>query len=218
MSHVEVGTLKLESRECDIKLINFQDNDEPPEEMAWMVIPHAYLHSLPMRVQWIEDVISAESGTQMDVSMLVETRGVVLDDPLNDPVPDRSDFLQNPDDPRFWDQDQDGKPGITMLMDGMMRGEIYHVQRITAKPNGTLIDKDHIRGLCTVTTEMEYLDASNPDLLADIDFLVHEEADRTFFRLMRMPDDTSCADLIREGSRNDSWIRHSNHMMDVPDP
>jgi hypothetical protein len=217
VTHTEGDNLKIESRECDIQLINFNDDDTPPDNMGWMVVPHAYMRSLPIRTQWCE-VTTAEPGTPVDVSVMLEVRGARLEDPMNDPVPNHEDYQRNPDDPRFWDQDEDGQVGITMLQDGMMRGEIYHIQRVIAYPEGIRIDNDHVRGLITAEVEMKYLHTSNPALFGDIEMMMHEQADRSFFRQMRMPDDTSCADLIREGSHDDSWLRHSNHMMDVPDP
>jgi hypothetical protein len=103
-------------------------------------------------------------------------------------------------------------------MDGILRGAIYNVQRWKAVYHGEILDADHIRGLSSIENDQLVISASTPNLIYDTDTVVHEEEDRTFHRFMRMPDDTSCADLIREGHREDSWLRHSNHMMDVPDP
>jgi hypothetical protein len=55
-------------------------------------------------------------------------------------------------------------------------------------------------------------------LIYDTTTEIHTDPTRTYHRFVRMPDDTSCADLIREGHREDSWLRHTNHMMDIPDP
>jgi hypothetical protein len=218
ITHTEGDRLKLETKNCDIQLINFVETDEPFEDLAWMLIPYAYLHSLPVSVQWVE-VTSAEHGAHFESTVLFDLRGLILDDPVNDPLPDRHVFEANPGDERFWDQDEDGKVGVTTLMDGMIRGEIYNVQRIRSQLHGIILDQDHIRGpVGLIESEKRIISASSPSLIYDTEFKNHEQEDRTFFRLMRIDDDASCADLIREGYRNDSWLRYSNHMMDVPDP
>jgi hypothetical protein len=63
-------------------------------------------------------------------------------------------------------------------------------------------------------------------LIYDSQSVMHEDPTRTYFRLERLdgmfpgraPGDVSCADVIRYAERNDSWLRHTPHLMDVPDP
>ncbi len=144
--------------------------------------------------------------------------GCILDDPVNDPLPTRDDYEADPNDPRFWDQDEDGQVGMTTLMDGIMRGAIYNVQRWTAIYHGRILDADHVKGLSTIVSKQKVLSASNPTLIQDIDTFIHDDEDRTYFRMQRLDDDASCADLIRLANRYDSWLRHTPHMDDVPDP
>lgn len=217
ISHEEGDRLHLEEKLCDIKLINFRDDDEPFDDLAWMLIPHFYLSSLPILHQQVE-VSSAAAGSPFETTRSLEVRGVILDDPVNDPLPTRHDYDADPGDPRFWDQDQDGNVGMTTFMDGVLRGEIYNAQRWAATYHGEILDADHVRGLSTIENEMKVLSASSQSLIYDTTDQIHDEEDRTFFRLMRLDEDASCADLIREGERNDSWLRHTNHLMDVPDP
>jgi len=216
-SHHEGDTLVLEEKLCEIKLINFDDNDEPFDDLAWMLIPDFYLHSLPVLTQTVE-MASAAPGDPFETSQSVEVRGCVLDDPFNDPLPDRHDYDADPDDPRFIDQDEDGNVGMTTFMDGVLRGEIYNVQRWKAVYHGEILDADHVRGLSSIFNEQLVISASTDTLIYDTTTEIHEQEDRTYFRLERMPDDTTCADLIRYGHLNTSWLRHTPHMMDVPDP
>jgi hypothetical protein len=217
MSHTEGNQLKLEEKVCEIQLINFIDSDEPFDDLAWMLIPHTYLKSLPILEQFVE-VSSAAPGSSFETTQSVEVRGCVLDDPINDPLPTKQDFEANPDDPRFWDEDEDGNVAMTTLMDGILRGKVYNVQRWKAIYHGEILDSDHIRGLSTIDNVQLVISASSGTLKQETSTLIHEQEDRTYHRLMRMPDDTSCADLIREGHLNTSWLRHTPHMMDVADP
>jgi hypothetical protein len=217
ISHNQDDTLELEEKVCEIQLINFIDSDEPFDDLAWVLIPNFYLHSLPLVTQSVR-VASANPGDPFETTQSVEVRGCVLADPLNDPLPDRFDFDADPDDPRFIDQDEDGHVAMTTYMDGVLRGEIYNVQRWKGTYHGIILDADHIRGLSTIENEQLVISASKQSLVYDTMTEIHAQADRTYFRLMRMDDDTTCADLIREGHLNTSWLRHTPHMMDVPDP
>lgn len=217
VSHPEGNLLVLQEKVCKIDLINFRDDDQPFADMAWMVVPKAYLHGLVGTSQTVE-LASANPGEPFETSQSVELRGLLLEDPLNDPVPDRSDYLQDPGDVRFWDQDQDGHVAMTVLMDGVLRGGIYGVQRWKAVYHGEIQDSDHIRGLASVSSEQLLIDASRAALLYETYTEIHVQVDRTFFRMQRLDQQASCADLIREAAHSDSWLQHSNHMLDLPDP
>ena len=106
---------------------------------------------------------------------------------------------------------------MTTLMDGILRGKIYNVQRWSAIYHGTILDADHVKGLSTIENEQLVISATQ-GLKYDTDTLIHPEADRTFFRLQRLAEDASCADLIRMAAWDDSWLRHTPHLDDLPDP
>jgi hypothetical protein len=217
MSHDQGNTINLHAKVCEIELINFNDDDQPFSDLAWMVVPHLYIRSLPIVKQTVE-VASAAPGAAFETSQSCEIRGLILDDPVNDELPDRHVFDANPDDPRFWDQDGDGNVGMTTMMDGILRGAIYNVQRWKAVYHGEILDADHIRGPSSIENQQNVISASTPTLIYDTTTEIHTDPTRTYHRFVRMPDDTSCNDLIREGHREDSWLRHTNHMMDIPDP
>jgi len=48
--------------------------------------------------------------------------------------------------------------------------------------------------------------------------IYNAQADRTYFRMQQVDAQTSCAALIEQARRPDSWLRHTDHLMDVPDP
>ncbi|HSA23011.1 MAG TPA: hypothetical protein P5076_16260, partial [Myxococcota bacterium] len=223
--HAAGDRLEMEEKLCDLKLINFVDSDEPFTNMGWMVIPLRYLRSLAI-LQRSAELPSAAPGSRWLTTRSVEVRGAVIADPVRDPLPTRQDYDADHADARFWDQDEDGNVGMTTLMDGIMRGEIYNVQRWQATYDGELVDANHIRGLASIENEQLVISASKPSLVYDSQSVMHADPTRTYFRLQRLdsmfpdkePGDVSCADLIRYAERNDSWLRHTPHLMDVPDP
>jgi hypothetical protein len=216
-SHRKGDTLELEERLCESDIINFNNDDTPYQDMIWMVIPNDYLRSLPILRQTAA-VTSTGSLDLFETSQSVELRGCLLAEPAHDPMPTREEFLADPGDARVWDQDRDGHPGMTVYVDGVIRGRLYNIQRWTAIHHGLIVDVDHIRGLTSAQSEEVLLGTDNETLDQDTQTAMHDQADRTYFRMMRVDADTSCARLIREAHHADSWLRHTDHLMDVTDP
>ena len=70
----------------------------------------------------------------------VEVRGAQLDDVEDDELP------VDTEDPRVFDQDGDGHPGMTVLVSifGIIEGETYIVQRVRYTLSGRVISSDRI--------------------------------------------------------------------------
>ncbi len=209
--------LLLDEKLCELKMINFSDNDSEPSSLIHVTIPLRFLASIPLLTRTVE-LQAADPDAPWTTSTSLEVRGCLLPDPWHDPLPTRTDFEADPDDPRFWDQDEDGKPGMTTLTDGVLRGEIYIVQRVQLAAEGRIVDPDHVRGLIQVRTEEHIISSSKASMIYDIDTEIHPDPERTFFRMQRLPDDASCADLIRLADREDSWLRQTDFLTDVTEP
>ncbi len=108
-------------------------------------------------------LVESEEGIQFDQLPYVEVRGATLDDPVLDSLP------TDPLDPRVFDQDGDGKPGMTVRVTvlGIVEGETYIVQRVQYRLIGWVIGADRIEGRIEWTDEQSVLDATNPLLEAD---------------------------------------------------
>ncbi len=211
------NTLKMETKICDVRLINFTENDEPVNDLVWMVVPHTQLRFLPTLNQSAFFPKTADD-TAFTTSQSIEVRGALLDNPAEDPLPTREDYQMDPKDPRFWDQDRDGKVGVTIWANGIIRGQVYNVIRWKALYRGDIVDADHLRGTAITENEQNLISASSDSLLYDTTTVLHEDSTRTYFRMQRQKLDTSCSELLRIADRNDSWLRHTNHLEDVQNP
>lgn len=120
-----------------------------------------------------------------------QVHGARLADPVNDALPTTSD------DPRVFDQDGDGKPGITVPVSifGVISGEVYAVQRLSKLLEGTVVTPDLIRGLITWTNEQVTIGASNSFLKSDAQAEVDPVRERSYFVAIRIAPGTSCDDL-----------------------
>lgn len=81
--------------------------------------------------------------------------GVTLDNPLTDELPgDASD-------PRIFDQDEDGNPGVTVKVAGFISGDIYVVQRAINTYYGEVNDEGALMGNVTERGDQKTLGATN---------------------------------------------------------
>jgi hypothetical protein len=72
---------------------------------------------------------------------------------LDDPLP------ATPDDPRVYDQDEDGHPGVTLVL-GNDLCEIYIVQRTRTRLTGAVVDGARVEGTFSADLDKVVLDAT----------------------------------------------------------
>jgi hypothetical protein len=118
-------------------------------------------------------------------------RGAKLTDVANEPLPTTSD------DPRVFDQDLDGKPGVTVQVKGLLDGQIWLVQRGWQKGGCTLAGT-WCDGLLAWGDEQKILGADNPILKNPNPTKVHPDATQSFFRSTRIQPGTTCADILAQ--------------------
>ncbi len=112
-----------------------------------------------------------------------------LSDPVHDPLPDSADS------PGVFDQDQDGKPGVTVRVDRPLEGERYMVRRAVWDLAEAPLSEDGLwaTGSLTFFIEEKAIGADNP-LLTILAPITPEEAGNTYL-LRRVPTDFTCEDL-----------------------
>jgi hypothetical protein len=129
------------------------------------------------------------SDAHGNVTLRQERRFVVvgarLANPLRDPLP------RSASDPHVFDEDQDGHPGLTVEIGGILSGEIYVAQRSWTELSGRMVGFDRFNGSVRFGNEQVVLQATSS-------FLKRPPAtravpSRSWFRMARMPYDTGCA-------------------------
>jgi hypothetical protein len=146
------------------------------------IIPDAFVRSIPLALR-------AVSGQEeMTFADVVEIHGAHLVDRYNEALP------EDATDPRVYDQDQDGKPGVTVQISGILDGDVQLVQRVTSRLSGTRID-DRLTGLVSWSTEDSILSASNPLLEMPIPFTVSESPELSWFVAWRQSGPIDCQEV-----------------------
>jgi hypothetical protein len=206
LSQGPAGTSDLSIKFCSIELVHFLDKDEPFESTK-MIIPLRYTEYLPVQtVSSIGAVPPMEAGAFFTTEWLLNVRGALLPDPAGDPLPD---FKNCPGGAcaAEWDQDKDGKPGMTTRITGVIgAGEIYITKRATMKFNVKVQDMDHILGIVNQTFEQGVIDSVPSTFNYSLKYS-NIDPDRSFFKAVRMPDDASCNDVINLGKSDGSFIK-----------
>lgn len=194
--------IELDGKFCSHLMLNFMPDDDDPthdkifDDIAWMEAPRRYTLHIPYH-HWNMEIGGVSlSQDPIPTDMYMEVRGTLLDDMANDPMP-TSDDLTN-----AWDQDRDGNPGVTSMMNGVIQGWIYNVNR--AFMDGTFqpaeLDKEgkvrKIWGHIGSINESHVIGASDPMLMVDTTGYLYENIDRSYMRFQRMADDATCDDLL----------------------
>ncbi len=151
---------------------------------AHITVPATFVASLPPFTR--EGTISATGD--YDLPTFFRLEGVNLTNVEAEALPETSD------DARVYDQDNDGKPGLTLIVTGLVDGEMYVIERSSTALSGKAISSDVVEGALTVSSEQVVL-GSDPTNLKDL--TKPGVADPTecasYFRMVRIADDADCA-------------------------
>ena len=147
-------------------------------------IPDAFLQSMAItRRPVIRD------NDSIVFTRSIELQGVRLVDPSNDVLP------TDEADPRIIDQDNDGNPGVTVEMNGLIRGSLYLIQRIISRLSGTL-SEDRMEGLADWSSEEVVIAASNPLLKVSTKITPHMDPQQSNFLARKISADQTCDDIV----------------------
>jgi len=153
-------------------------------------ISYAFLRSMGI-VEYRAEIRPDEEGWQVIIPWGTRVHGARLENPERDELP------TVPADPRVIDQDGDGNPGVTVGVTilGVLSGEVYAVQRLSKHMEGTVVSSERIQGLISWSSEQVALAASSPLFKTTGEAEVHPEKQRSYFVMLRMPDDIGCLSL-----------------------
>jgi len=168
--------------------------------MVNTTIPDAFLHSLGVteRAAHLELVsqIDQSTGDPSSERRIVfpwntQVLGARLKDPDNEALP------MDVADPRVFDQDNDGHPGMTVRVEimGLISGEVYVVQRNRNRLIGTVVSAGFIRGTIEWEAEQVIMGASSPFLASGGQGIPDPDPERNFFLARRIDPMLDCADI-----------------------
>lgn len=155
----------------------------------WLLVPP---------IETASPVYEHGPGT-MTLTDHVELWAIDLDDPVNDPMPaNGEEASQAPWASRIFDADEDGNPGMTMIMSGLAIGEVYFCQRKTLNQlSGYVLSEDETAGLIDeYLFEQVVVGASSPLLNQQLPRERHPNPKEAWFWEHRIDDGGGCDEVL----------------------
>ncbi|MCX7943152.1 MAG: hypothetical protein N2746_01400 [Deltaproteobacteria bacterium] len=199
------GGISIYLKLCSIRLQNFKEDDSDFEDLAYIVVPDSYSDAIPILVNNTEALPEMRTNVSFDTDIVLDVRGARLPDPWNTPLPSYEDLRY------VYDQDRDSKPGMTVFVSGTLSGEVYNVQRWWVKYHIKVVDKNRMSGLVDFNSEESIVGASNKMFLAKIKVVPHPQPDRSYFRAIRVSNDSDCNTVIEMSKDKNSYIYFTPH-------
>jgi hypothetical protein len=194
--------LIIEQRDDVLSVLetNCGTNIDDGTMMVNTTIPEAFLRSLGVteraaRLELVSGMDPATGTSSLERRIVfpwnTQVLGARLEDPENEALP------MDAADPRVFDQDNDGHPGMTVRVEimGLIGGEVYVVQRNRNRLIGTVISPGFIRGPIEWETEQVILGASSPFLASGGEGSPDPDPERNFFLARRIDPMFDCADI-----------------------
>jgi hypothetical protein len=156
------------------------------------ILPEGFADAIPNPERTGELTRTDDGEWRLEIDRETMVMGARLRNPESENLPD------SPDAPTVVDADDDGHPGVTIRMEGMLGGRLSIVQRARDSYLGTEVTDQRIRGTVDWMTEREIIESSNPLLGSDLATDPHPEAARSYFEMKRIDADASCKDLMEQ--------------------
>jgi hypothetical protein len=135
-------------------------------------------------------VTRRNDGWGIEVDKSLSVLGASLRAPATETLP------TNPDDPRITDPDDDGHPGVTIRIEGIVSGEMYIVQRAHDAYRGEIVDNSRIRGRVAWKTKQVVLDSNSMFLGNQPDNRPHPNAAKSHFTMVWASEQTDCKEIV----------------------
>ena len=172
--------------------------------MNQSIVPPGFVAHLPVIEREVEPG-PFEAGAPWVSDTVYEVRGANLCDPVSDPLPGLGSASVDDATPCGGectglpcDQDEDGHPGMTSLLSGVMNCTVYTAQRWWTRLGGAVVDADRIAGAITETfSEQQTIGASKPLCEFDGTGAASEECpEHQYFAMVRLADGADCEDVL----------------------
>lgn len=149
-------------------------------------LPAALVRAMP--APEVDARIRSQGG---EVTFTQPSRTIVLGAKLEDA--ERDELPTSKNDSRVYDQDGDGKPGVTVRVRGIVSGEVYVVQRSSSSLAGRRTPGG-FSGSIRFSSQDVVLDASSGLLRRRTN--TRPDLERSSFRLERAPDAITCSAAV----------------------
>ncbi len=156
------------------------------------IIPDIVVQCIPPLVGKL--TVTDEDGTiKIDKEETVMPVGVKLADPWNDPLP------TDPSDSRIWDQDGDGKPGVTIEVKASgMTGKIYTIRKERGLWSASMDLEGNFYGLFTDKSEQKTIGADPALFNINPESKVNPDLSKSNITLTKLDGEYDCTKLIAE--------------------
>jgi hypothetical protein len=199
-AHERLCALKLKVRACGLEIgtntsavsQNFVDHIGINER-------HVTVSSSAPGTPWVSDIVYEVRGANLCNGLCDP-----FADPDCDPLPANGSAAVGTATPcggdctgAECDQDEDGQPGMTNTLAGLLNCDTYVAQRWWGRLNGEIVDENTIAGAVTdnfsqqtVLAATSICDTGSPDTRAE-DCPAHQ-----YFKMIRLADGATCADVL----------------------
>ncbi len=151
-----------------------------PDAIAQSVVPETHEFRAWQEgttVKWARPLVASPVGAKLAA-------------PATDTLPAKDD------DARVWDQDKDGKPGVTVKVSGFVSGDIYVVQRQRSVLAGTVSATGDLAGLVADTSDQSVIGSSNPVLNQNIPSTTDPDSSKSNVIFVKDKVGLTCQDLL----------------------
>lgn len=179
----QVGArLRLVEHICDLKTSS-------PTPLVSTKYPKAFVTALSGKKRWAQLVRDRDGGIRFRQPKMWSTQGLRLSNVVREKLPDDAQ------DPRVYDADGDGEPGLTVRVGGMVSGDVRVVSRGWTALNGRLDGAAQIEGRIRWQTEQRVVGATNGLLGNPPTTVQHPDPARSWFRMVRVSKKTTCENV-----------------------
>lgn len=194
IDHESDTRLSLHTRVCDIEMTN-------DTSMVDLVAPRAFVDAVPDERRPGRLEVDDSGAPRLVVPKHVAVVGAKFRDPEAEKLPDDRSH------PAVRDTDGDGKPGVTIRVEGVVSGAIYVVQRSWDAWRGTVDEPSHRRVEGTVRWDIEQsvLGSTSMFLNSQPSTRPHPDRSKNWFELVRVDSDTTCDGVLER--RDDLFSR-----------
>ncbi len=175
--------LQMTTEVCDIQVHSSVDVIETK-------IPKRFVAAMGV-VKRPAKLVERDGKFEFRVPQKYEVLGVKLRVPKSEHLPTGAD------DPRIYDQDKDGKPGMTVRVSGLIDGSLYIVHRGWDRLLGTITGKNRIAGKVQWDLEQVVVDSTSVFLGNPPDSRAHPDASKNHFRMRRVNKGADCQTILQ---------------------